>query len=60
MNIEQESDIYKEIEELISSDKSVVGIDAKKTHVVIIQLLREITVKVDNLAARLEELEKKF
>lgn len=60
MNIEQESDIYKEIEKLISSDKSVVGIDAKKTHVVIIQLLREITVKVDNLAARLEELEKKL
>lgn len=60
MNVEQESDIYKEIEELISSDKSVVGIDAKKTHIVIIQLLREIMVKVDNLAARLEELEKKF
>lgn len=60
MNIDQESELYKEIEELISSEKSVVGIDARKTHVVIIHLLKELMMKTDDLKGRLEELEKKL
>ena len=33
---------YREIEELIASDQSVVGIDAKKTHILILYKLMEI------------------
>lgn len=43
---------YQEIEKLISSEESVVGIDAKKTHILILHKLLEI----EN---RLKELEKK-
>jgi len=41
--------IYKEIEELISSDQSVVGIDAKKTHVIILYKLIEIEKRLKKL-----------
>ena len=43
---------YGEIEELISSDDSPVGIDAKKTHIIIIHTLRQIEERL----ARLERL----
>ena len=43
---------YGEIEELISSEDSPVGIDAKKTHVIIIHKLRQIEERL----ARLERL----
>ena len=43
---------YKEISEFIHSDKSPVGIDAKKTHIYIIHMLNQIE-------ERLEALEKK-
>ncbi len=42
---------YREIEELIASDDSPVGIDAKKTHIIILHQLRRIE-------ARLEQLER--
>ena len=45
---------YAEIEKLIGSEESVVGIDAKKTHIIIIQMLRELTVKVERLEKRIE------
>ena len=41
--------IYKEIEEMISSDQSVVGIDAKKTHVIILYKLMEIEKRLKKL-----------
>ncbi len=41
--------IYKEIEELISSDQSVVGIDAKKTHIIILYKLIEIEKRLKKL-----------
>ena len=44
-------DEYKDIEKLIDSKDSPVGIDAKKTHVIIIHKLMEIE-------KRLEKLEK--
>ena len=40
MNIPQ--DAYRAIEEEIASDQSPVGIDAKKTHIMILHQLREI------------------
>ena len=48
---------YSEIEKLIGSEDSVVGIDAKKTHIIIIQMLRELTDKVERLEKRMEKLE---
>lgn len=45
--------IYDEIEKEISSDSSPVGIDAKKTHIIIIEKLMQIE-------KRLEKLEKKI
>ncbi len=46
-----ESD-YGEIEELINSDTSPVGIDAKKTHVIIIHKLLQIEKRLDKLESR--------
>ena len=40
MDIDKQT--YDEIAELIASDESPVGIDAKKTHVIIIHMLRRI------------------
>ncbi|MCC5907990.1 MAG: hypothetical protein JJU13_17380 [Balneolaceae bacterium] len=48
---------FEEIENVISSDESVVGIDAKKTHIIIIHLLREIQQKLDQLEARIDSIE---
>jgi hypothetical protein len=44
------SDSAEEIERLITSDQSPVGIDAKKTHVIIIQKL----IRIEERLARLE------
>ena len=51
MKFEIDSGTYKEIASAISSDESPVGIDAKKTHVIIINKLIE-------LNERLERIEK--
>ena len=40
---------YREIEELITSDDSPVGIDAKKTHVIIIHKLMQIEKRLEKL-----------
>lgn len=57
MNIPENE--YKEIEELISSDESVVGIDAKKTHIIIIHMLQQIQERIEGLENRLDEIEDK-
>ena len=43
----------RQIEEMISSDASPVGIDAKKTHVLIIQKLLEIERRLTRIESRL-------
>lgn len=58
MNIPENK--YKEIEELIGSDESVVGIDAKKTHIIIIHMLRQIQDQLELLEQRLDSVEKKI
>lgn len=58
MNIPENK--YKEIEELIGSDESVVGIDAKKTHIIIIHMLRQIQGQLNNLEERLGDVEDKL
>ena len=50
MDIDKET--YDRIADLISSDDSPVGIDAKKTHVIIIHKLTEIEKHLAELAKR--------
>ncbi len=52
MDIEKE--IYDEIAELIQSDSSPVGIDAKKTHIYIIYKLNRIEKRLDALEKKLD------
>ena len=49
MNINIPSDEYREIEALIASDASPVGIDAKKTHIIILYKLSQIEDRLANL-----------
>ena len=42
-------EIYAEIEELIASDDSPVGIDAKKTHILILHKLEQIEERLRRL-----------
>ena len=52
MDIDQKT--YDEIAELIHSDSSPVGIDAKKTHILIIHKLTEIEKRLDKIESKLE------
>ena len=47
MNIAQED--YQRIAEMIHSDSSPVGIDAKKTHIYIIHMLEQLTERLEKL-----------
>lgn len=51
MNFEIDAKTYDEIAQVIHSDESPVGIDAKKTHILILNKLQEISERL----ARLEE-----
>ncbi|TVQ04617.1 MAG: hypothetical protein EA359_05960 [Balneolaceae bacterium] len=52
--------VYQEIEQAIGSDQSVVGIDAKKTHIIIIHMLKQIQEKLESLEQRVNQLENRF
>jgi len=49
--MEISEDEYKDIEKLIYSKDSPVGIDAKKTHIIIIHKLMEIEKRLEKLEA---------
>ncbi len=49
MDPEISASVYREIEELIASEDSPVGIDAKKTHVIIIHKLLQIEQRLEKL-----------
>ena len=53
MKFDMDEKTYEEIAQIISSDQSPVGIDAKKTHILILNQLME-------LNRRLESIEKKL
>ncbi|MDH4058869.1 MAG: hypothetical protein OEU76_08890 [Cyclobacteriaceae bacterium] len=53
MKFEIDEKIYEEIAKEISSDESPVGIDAKKTHVLILNKLHEISDRLDRIEQRL-------
>ena len=46
------AETYAAIEKLIGSDQSVVGIDAKKTHIIIIHKLFEIEKRLQAIEAK--------
>ena len=48
---------YDQIASAIHSDTSPVGIDAKKTHIYILQMLRETLDRLDDLSSRMEKIE---
>ena len=54
MNLNIEKELYDRIAQEIHSDKSPVGIDAKKTHIIILQKLIELEEKLDRIEKKLE------
>lgn len=55
MNIPE--DRFEEIAREITSDDSPVGIDARKTHILIIHMLEQIQSRLDALEKRLDHLD---
>ena len=49
MKFEVDTKTYEEIAKVIHSDESPVGIDAKKTHILILNKLQEITERLERL-----------
>lgn len=49
--------VYDAIARQIASEESVVGIDAKKTHILILHLLMEMQKGLERMEARLAALE---
>lgn len=52
MNINIDNETYEKIAEVIHSDDSPVGIDAKKTHIIILHKLMEIEKRLEALEKR--------
>lgn len=55
MKFDIDPETYEEIAKVIHSNESPVGIDAKKTHILILNKLQELTERME----RLEQLMKK-
>jgi len=53
MKFDIEKEVYDEIANVIHSDKSPVGIDAKKTHILILNKLQEITERLSVIEEKL-------
>lgn len=58
MNFEIEKEAYEEIAKLIHSESSPVGIDAKKTHILILKMLHDINKRLDKIEQTLSESKK--
>ncbi|MEX0812769.1 MAG: hypothetical protein WD048_11185 [Chitinophagales bacterium] len=58
MNFEIDKSTYEYIEKAIHSDTSPVGIDAKKTHILILQRLENISKRLEKLEQKIEESSK--
>ncbi|MDX1617480.1 MAG: hypothetical protein R3224_01755 [Balneolaceae bacterium] len=58
MDLTLPDDRYKAILEQIKSDDSPVGIDAGKTHVIILHKLLEIERRLESLEQKFEDTEK--
>lgn len=55
MTYDVPDEVRSELEAEIGSDSSPVGIDAKKTHVLILFRLQQIEERLDSIAARMAE-----
>ncbi|MDA7803070.1 hypothetical protein N8987_00655 [Crocinitomix sp.] len=53
MNFEIDKKNYEEIEKIIHSDNSPVGIDAKKTHILILNKLQELSDRMERIEQEL-------
>ena len=52
MRINVPDDVYNDIAKLISSENSPVGIDAKRTHIIILHKLIEIERRLERLEGK--------
>lgn len=55
MNLKVDPKNFEAIANEIQSDQSPVGIDAKKTHVIILQKLLDIQEQLDRIESKIEE-----
>lgn len=55
MNFEIDAKVVEEIAAAIHSDTSPVGIDAKKTHILILQKLQDISDRLEAVEKKLSE-----
>ena len=55
MNLNIEKETYEAIAKAIHSDSSPVGIDAKKTHVLILGKLLQLEKRLENIEEKLNE-----
>ena len=55
MNFEIDEKDYNEIAKVIHSDKSPVGIDAKKTHILILNKLQELCDRMDRIEKQISK-----
>ena len=53
MNFDVDKKTFEEIAKVIHSDKSPVGIDAKKTHIIILNKLQEISDRLEKIEEKL-------
>ena len=53
MNFEIDTKTYEEIAKVIHSSESPVGIDAKKTHILILNKLQELSDRLERLEQRM-------
>ena len=56
MDIQIDEKTYKEIADMISSDDSPVGIDAKKTHIIILKMLLDIDNRLKSLEGKVDDM----
>ena len=54
MNLKIEKQQFDEIAEVIHSDTSPVGIDAKKTHILILKMLGDINERLDKIEKKIK------
>ncbi len=52
-NLKPSPETYEAIAKEIASEESVVGIDAKKTHIFILHMLMEMSERLDRIEAKL-------
>ena len=54
-SLKVEKEMYDAIAQIIQSEDSPVGIDAKKTHIIILQKLLQLEKRLDNIEQQLKK-----